>query len=140
MKGKGGLEKLIAKIEGFNSFISDMELMEVPTSNNNFTWVNAYKSLMGKLKRFLISEDLFELWNISKQRIGIHDISDHCLILLKNEVKNWGPKPFKFFNNWMEHPSFKKLVLESWTKPTSLHWNLSGLREKLKTLKGDLKS
>ncbi|KAH1209914.1 hypothetical protein GmHk_15G044314 [Glycine max] len=131
----GSREINIAKIEGFNSFISDIELMKVPTSSKKFTWVNADGSSMTRLDRFLISEDLFELWNILEQWIGRHDISDHSSILLKNE----GPKPFKFFNNWMEHPSFKKLVLESWTKPTSLHWNLSGLREKLKTLKGDLK-
>ncbi|GKV49606.1 hypothetical protein SLEP1_g56347 [Rubroshorea leprosula] len=35
-------------------------------------------------------------------------ILDYCPVLLKNEMKNWGPKPFRFFNAWLGHPEFKE--------------------------------
>ncbi|KAH1241753.1 Inositol oxygenase 2 [Glycine max] len=29
-------------------------------------------------------------------------------------AQNWGPKPFRFFNYWMEHREFKKVMAEAW--------------------------
>ncbi|KAL8536092.1 hypothetical protein ACS0TY_011649 [Phlomoides rotata] len=38
-------------------------------------------------------------------------ISDHALVLLvlENEV-NWGPKPFKIVNSWLDKKDFKSMV------------------------------
>lgn len=39
------------------------------------------------INRFLNSEELMDLWNISSQWVGLRDISNHYAIILKNDVK-----------------------------------------------------
>ena len=50
----------------------------------------------------------FKQWGL--RRLG----SDHCPVVLKEDVTNWGPKPFRFINAWILHPRFLKLVKEVW--------------------------
>ncbi|GKV40773.1 hypothetical protein SLEP1_g48376 [Rubroshorea leprosula] len=67
------------------------------------------------------------------------DISDHCPVLLKNEVKNWGPKPFRLFNAWLQHPEFKLKVAELWKTTHIQGWGGYILKQKLKETKSFLK-
>ncbi|GKU98539.1 hypothetical protein SLEP1_g11530 [Rubroshorea leprosula] len=68
------------------------------------------------------------------------DISDHCPVLLKNEVKNWGPKPFRFFNTWLQHTDFKAEVAKLWKSIEVQGWGGYILKEKLKETKLFLKN
>ncbi|KAG5099398.1 hypothetical protein JHK82_044450 [Glycine max] len=52
----------------------------------------------------------------------------------------WGAKPFKFFNFWSQHPSLKKVDLESWSQPCGVQWKLYAFKEELKALKLSLKA
>lgn len=49
------------------------------------------------------------------QIIGGRDISDLASIWLKNNRKNWGPKPFKFNNSWFNHKDFSSFVKKGWS-------------------------
>ncbi|KAK8514773.1 hypothetical protein V6N12_057669 [Hibiscus sabdariffa] len=40
-------------------------------------------------------------------------LSNHNAILLQSEAQEWGPKPFKFFNFWLEKEGFDDLVKDT---------------------------
>lgn len=35
-------------------------------------------------------------------------VSNHAALVLKEEVKDWGPKPFKFLSVWLQQKGFKE--------------------------------
>lgn len=89
-----------------------------------------------KIDRCLCSNE----WFISFPDLrleGLHrSFSDHNpLILSLEKYINWGPKPFRCFDSWVEHPEFRKLVSEEWNNLPNL-----SLYNKLKAFKGPLKS
>ncbi|KAL8515851.1 hypothetical protein ACS0TY_014523 [Phlomoides rotata] len=60
----------------------------------------------------LVNEEWIRKWlNQMLKGMG-RTISDHCPIYLQNSLRDWGPKPFKFFNVWLSHPEFKGLEME----------------------------
>ncbi|KAL8536190.1 hypothetical protein ACS0TY_011723 [Phlomoides rotata] len=54
-------------------------------------------------------------------------------------VKDWGPKPFRFFNAWLSYPRFKEFVIDKWRSYEVGGWDGFVLKEKLKRLKMDIK-
>lgn len=67
------------------------------------------------------------------------DISDHCPVWLVGEDKNWGPKPFRFNNCWLEHADFRNFVEERWCELQINGLASFILKEKMKKLKDCLK-
>ena len=67
------------------------------------------------------------------------DVSDHCPLVLKGDITDWGPKPFRFKNHWMENRKFKGVVEEAWRKYGRSGWMSLVLKGKLKGLKGDIR-
>ncbi|MCI16652.1 transposon TX1 putative protein, partial [Trifolium medium] len=67
------------------------------------------------------------------------DVSDHCLILLKYDDFDWGPKPFRFNNHWLKNSGFQKVVEETWGSTMVAGRKGFIAKEKLKRLKGSLK-
>ena len=63
------------------------------------------------------------------------DVSDHCPLILKEAGWDWGPRPFRFNNYWMEHQNFKRVVEEAWRGLGRQGWLSFVLKEKLKGLK-----
>ncbi|KAL8547830.1 hypothetical protein ACS0TY_007239 [Phlomoides rotata] len=66
-------------------------------------------------------------------------ISDHCPLIMRNSIVEWGPKPFKFFNGWIMHPDSKEFCRTKWENYRVIGWKSYSLKEKLKMLKKDLK-
>lgn len=71
--------------------------------------------------------------------MGRRELSDHCLISLKEADLARGPKPFKFFNCWLRHPGFRKLVEEWWQELHVTGCKMYILTEKLKLLRSKLR-
>jgi hypothetical protein len=90
----------------FSNFCDAMELVDIPVMGKKFTWFSSDGSAMSRLDRFLLSEGFITKEGISNQWVGDRDISDHCPIWLLSSNLNWGPKPFKFNNCWIDHPDF----------------------------------
>ncbi|GAU34402.1 hypothetical protein TSUD_217420 [Trifolium subterraneum] len=65
--------------------------------------------------------------------------SDHYPIWLECNNRNWGPKPFKFNNCWLEHPDFIPFVKASWESMDIHGRKVFILKEKLKRLKESLR-
>ncbi|KAL7202514.1 hypothetical protein ACSBR1_034063 [Camellia fascicularis] len=67
-------------------------------------------------------------------------ISDHCPLQIMEDVRDWGPKPFRFLNAWTPHPNFSQLFVSFWSNTTFAGWFDYILFQKLKHLKLILKS
>ncbi|XP_058725579.1 uncharacterized protein LOC131596860 [Vicia villosa] len=126
------------EISQFQDFITEMKLVDIPTIGGKYTWFNSNGKSMSRIDRFLLSESFIEDWNIEGQYIGARDISDHAPIWIKNNRKDWGPKPFKFNNGCLKHPDFENFVKEEWGKIVVKGRGDFCLVEKLKILKGRL--
>ncbi|MCI04221.1 transposon TX1 putative protein, partial [Trifolium medium] len=91
---------------------------------------------MSRLDRVLVSPNWYGEWgNVSLWGLK-RDVSDHCPLIVKYDGHDWGPKPFRFNNFWLNNKSFPKVVEDAWNS-----FNVSGrkgyvLKEKLKLLKG----
>ncbi|XP_057425790.1 uncharacterized protein LOC130719169 [Lotus japonicus] len=123
----------------FNRFIDDLEVMDVPLHGRKFTWFGPNGQSMSRLDRFLVSDGWTNHWPHCFQSVLVRDISDHCPLLLRSVVQNWGPKPFRVLNCWFQHPSFKKFVLDSWSSFQVQGRGIFVIKEKLKLLKAELK-
>lgn len=125
-----------SEIEAFSCFIEDMVLIDLPTIGSRFSWYNGGGTTMSRLDRFLLSEFLVRIWNISGQWIWKRDISDHCPIWMKCKNYDWGPKPFRFNNCWLKHINFAKT---KWQKCAINGIGDFILSENLKSLKSSLR-
>ncbi|XP_058762952.1 uncharacterized protein LOC131636352 [Vicia villosa] len=96
----------------FKEFIEDMELVDLPTIGGKFTLIKSNGKAMSRIDRFLLSDCFFEYWKVEGQYIGEREVSDHAPIWLKDNRKDWGPKPFKFNNMWFKHEDFDVFVEE----------------------------
>ncbi|XP_028091887.1 uncharacterized protein LOC114292179 [Camellia sinensis] len=65
--------------------------------------------------------------------------SDHSPILLMEDDRNWGPKPFKFINAWVLHPDFLDEAKRAWESSGVQGWACYIIMEKLRVLKVALK-
>ncbi|XP_071740224.1 uncharacterized protein [Rutidosis leptorrhynchoides] len=43
--------------------------------------------------------------------------SDHCPIILRDKNEDFGPKPFKMFDVWLDSKEVEKVITEAWKKP-----------------------
>jgi hypothetical protein len=94
---------------------------------------------MSRIDRFLLSEGFITSQGISGQWIGDRDISDHCPIWLIASNVNWGPKPFRVLNGWLDHPEFFSFVEKSWKSFTVKGKKAYVLKEKFRLLKDCLR-
>ncbi|CAK8563107.1 unnamed protein product [Lathyrus sativus] len=72
-----------------------MDLVDMPSSGNRFTWYSGDGNSMSKIHRFLVVDVIIDRWGVVGQTIGKRFISDYCLIWLKLCSFDWGRKPFK---------------------------------------------
>lgn len=94
---------------------------------------------MSRLDRFLLSEGWVSPWDVTAQWVGNRDVSDHCLISLQGDSTNWGPKPFRFNNCWLQNSVFFDFVVSSWVGLKVDGWKAFAFKEKLKLMKEKLK-
>ncbi|GAU25065.1 hypothetical protein TSUD_257590 [Trifolium subterraneum] len=98
----------------FNRFVEEMELIDTPVLGKKFSWFSADGKSMSRIDRFLLSDGFVSKFGITGKWIGDRDISYHCPIWLLCSSYNWGPKPFRVINGWMEHPDFFDFVETTW--------------------------
>lgn len=100
--------------------------MDLPPLGRCFTWFKADGSAMSRLDRILLSEEWLQEWPNPIQWDLNRDVSDHCLIILRYNSVNWGPKPFLiqqllaatgwFFRYGKTKLKQLKTFLKSWNK------------------------
>ncbi|CAI8593121.1 unnamed protein product [Vicia faba] len=132
-KGRGAVESR-GDMKSFEEFIGEISLVDIPCKGKKFTWYSGDGKSMSRIDRFLVADNIVNRWGVVGQLIGDRDISDHCPIWLVKDDVNWGPKPFKFNNEWFSFDSFIPFVKKEWKD-----LNVEGkgdfvLKEKLKLL------
>ncbi|XP_058756338.1 uncharacterized protein LOC131629578 [Vicia villosa] len=125
--------------ELFSEFIDKSALVDIPCKGKKFTWFSGGGKSMSRIDRFIVSSIVVDRWEVIGQAVGDRDISDHCPIWLMKDNSNWGPKPFRFNNEWFSNSSFVSFVEKEW-----LSLKLEGrgdfvLKEKLRLLKDKLR-
>ncbi|XP_068476267.1 uncharacterized protein [Phaseolus vulgaris] len=138
-KGIRGHSSQKKEIAGFNNFIQNNGWMDIPGVGKRFTWFKANGTTKSRLDRFLVSEEWLQFWPTSKQYVQQRVVSDHCALVLKSCVKDWGPKPFRTLDVWLKEPGFIAMVKVKWESYQVEGNCISALKEKLKLLKADLK-
>ncbi|GKV29210.1 hypothetical protein SLEP1_g38156 [Rubroshorea leprosula] len=134
--GSNGVSKEMVE---FNNFIHDARLVDLPLTGRKYTWYNSNGLYMSRIDRFLLSEEWLMKWNDIRQWGLKRTVSDHCPILLKEEKVDWGPKPFKFFDAWLEQPGCVEMIRNVWNSAEIKGWKGYRLKEKLKKTKKALK-
>ncbi|XP_045791747.1 uncharacterized protein LOC123886474 [Trifolium pratense] len=137
-QGSSSFSRINERME-FCQFAEAIELIDVPVAGKKFTWFSADGKAKSRLDRFLLSENFIEKGAVPGQWIGNRDISDHCPIWLLCSDVNWGPKPFKVNNCWLEHPEFKSFVVNVWEQRNIKGKKAFIIKEKLKKLKEELR-
>ncbi|CAJ2667257.1 unnamed protein product [Trifolium pratense] len=128
-----------SEVNFFREFVDDMELIDIPVLGKKFSWFSPDGIAMSRLDRFLLSEGFLKKNDVKGQWIGDRDISDHCPVWLLSSSCNWGPKPFRVINGWLEHPEFKGFVESTWKSYDIRGKKAFVLKEKLKLLRESLK-
>jgi len=88
--------------------------VELPIVGKKFTWYKSDGSAKSRLDRFLVSLEWLQMWPMSKQYVQPREVSDHCAVVAKSWVKDWGHKPFKTIDAWLSKFGFKDLVKGKW--------------------------
>ncbi|GKC31773.1 RNA-directed DNA polymerase, eukaryota [Tanacetum coccineum] len=98
----------------FNSFISNVGLLDIQLEGYSFTWAHPSATKMSKLDRFLMTNGFLSAFpHISALCLDRH-LSDHRPILLKEIISDYGPTPFRFYHSWLELPGFDDMISKSW--------------------------
>ena len=123
----------------FNCFVDRMELLDLPMQGRKFTWCNKEGGeRWSRIDRFLIDAAWlevfnFKVWGLPKM------VSDHYPIILREDLRNWGPKPFKFFNTWCTYPDFQSVAKQAWDSSAAWGWSGFKIMVKMRDLKKSLK-
>ncbi|GKV51770.1 hypothetical protein SLEP1_g58395 [Rubroshorea leprosula] len=136
---RAGCSGITREMREFDSFIHVTGLVDLPLAGRKYTWHSANGQHRSRIYRFLVSEECLQKWNDLKQWGLGRSVSDHCPLLLKNEKIDWGPKPFKFFDAWLEHPDCKEVISKVWKSVEVRGWKGFRLKEKLRETKKALK-
>lgn len=137
---KGNCPFSSSEIRDFNKFILDAGLLDIPLAGRKYTWYCSNGSATSRLDRFLISGGFLTCWPNVIQKGLPKSVSDHCPVVLFDKEINWGPKPFKFLDCWLDHPDFRNFVRNEW-KSFEVHGSASFIiKEKLKMLKNSLRA
>ncbi|KAL8501606.1 hypothetical protein ACS0TY_020933 [Phlomoides rotata] len=136
--GRGGVIDR-RDIRLFDDFISTGGLVDLQLWGRKYTWYKPDGSCKNKLDQIMVNEEWVE-WkpDLKLKSLG-RSIFDHCPLFLGQTITDWGPKPFKFFNGWVQHPDFKGFCKTKWELYSVAGWKSFSLKERLKLLKKDLK-
>ena len=100
-----------------NDCIFYCNLFDIKWTGHHLTWSNnqgGNKRICCKLDRAMVNPQWIAQFQISEAIFLDPSISDHSPILVKiANKKNFGPKPFRFINAWMDHPEFLDIIKKS---------------------------
>jgi hypothetical protein len=124
----------------FDDFLEELELIDLPLVGRRFTWFHPNGIAMSRLDRILISSSYGDLWGDFLARVLDRDVADHCSLVLRYCADDWGPKPFRFNNFWLQHKDFIDVVTNAWNSTNVDGWMGHILNIKLRSIKGAIKN
>ncbi|XP_071738762.1 uncharacterized protein [Rutidosis leptorrhynchoides] len=97
----------------FNTFIENRCLVEIPLLGRKFTRISDNGLKFSKLDRFLVSENFIISWGDVSAIALDRRTSDHSPIILRDKNEDFGPKPFKFFDIWLQCPEVEPMIIDA---------------------------
>ncbi|GKA16323.1 RNA-directed DNA polymerase, eukaryota, reverse transcriptase zinc-binding domain protein [Tanacetum coccineum] len=95
--------------------LSNTSLIDLPIGGHLYTWMNKAGTKLSKLDRFLISDEVLEIFlDISITALD-RLWSDHTPILFHILKSAFGPIPFKLYNSWLSHDGFDDVIKAAWS-------------------------
>ncbi|XP_071727431.1 uncharacterized protein [Rutidosis leptorrhynchoides] len=128
-----------SRAKRFNEFIGRNQLLDVPLGGRRFTHISNDGVKMSKIDRFLISVNFSQLWVDLSATAMDRDRSDHCPIILQDKVIDFGPKPFKIFDDWLYMDGVNSVIEQAWNEDISGNRKDCIFRNKLKRVKSALR-
>ncbi|XP_058223301.1 uncharacterized protein LOC131333018 [Rhododendron vialii] len=123
----------------FKDFINNMELMDIPMQGRKFTWTNFQDlAIHSRLDRFLLSQSFIDRFKLVQWGLP-RPISDHNPIMIADDCRDWGPKPFRFMDIWLTNPNCLKVAKEAWESCQVYGWAGFVIVQKLRAVKNRLK-
>ncbi|XP_021971905.1 uncharacterized protein LOC110867073 [Helianthus annuus] len=101
----------MSEANDFNSFTEESNLHEYSLKGHRFTFVAGDK--LSRIDRVLVNWNFFSAWPLAEYIALDRKWSDHSPLILKTMCRNFGPKPFRFFNSWLERQDFSGLVKDA---------------------------
>ncbi|KAK3210475.1 hypothetical protein Dsin_015181 [Dipteronia sinensis] len=104
-------------MRSFNSFVLQANGVNLPLHRTSFTWSNNRKSqAWARLDRFLLSPAILLWFPNMIQRSLPRCLSDHNPVIIREEIVDWGPSPFRFLNWWLEEKDMMKESIKWWSE------------------------
>ncbi|XP_071713257.1 uncharacterized protein [Rutidosis leptorrhynchoides] len=125
--------------DNFNNFINNSGLIDLPLGGKRFTRICEKTMKFSKLDRFLVSDGIFTIWPNTSSKTLDRDLSDHCPIILRNNLLDSGPKPIRVFDTWLDLKDADIVIERAWSIPTTGNRPDCIFRNKLKNVKMELK-
>lgn len=100
----------------FNRFIHEAGVQDFNMGGERFTYMSRVDAKLSKIDRFLAcSNFLSSSPNLTATALPRH-LSDHSPITLTVGRKDFGPKPFRFFNSWLLVDGIDQVVVKAWSE------------------------
>ncbi|XP_057452728.1 uncharacterized protein LOC130744569 [Lotus japonicus] len=121
-------------------FVQDSNLLDLPLNNGDYTWFSSRnEGIWSRLDRWLVSDEVLVTFSNISQSVLPWNVSDHRAVGLFFGVPDSGPKPFYYFNHWVDEEGFKELVEAWWTSAVYQGWSGYVLQQKLRGLRGKIR-
>ncbi|XP_071699029.1 uncharacterized protein [Rutidosis leptorrhynchoides] len=124
----------------FNDFIARNNLIDIPVNGKRYTHISDDGTKFSRLDRFLVNDKFMSLWDDLSIVALDRSESDHCPLILRDKVIDYGPKPFKVFDEWFCKPGVELVIKEAWVKEVRGSRMDCLFRDRLKNVKQGLKS
>ncbi|PWA52254.1 RNA-directed DNA polymerase, eukaryota [Artemisia annua] len=98
----------------FNDFVEEAGLREFDLKGLKYTYLvnRCGEFKMSRIDRVFVCDNIFNKWSNAYVRALRRELSDHTLLLLSLVDTNFGLKPFRWFDSWLERPG----CVEVWSK------------------------
>lgn len=116
----------------FHQFLHDLQVAEIPSSNGWFTWFRGESK--SKIDRLFVHPEWLRIFPDLKVSILGRSVSDHTPLLVHSQNINWGPRPFRFQDCWLQHKGCLEIVKKAWLKSSD-----EPFMSRLKLIRNDLK-
>ncbi|XP_071694908.1 uncharacterized protein [Rutidosis leptorrhynchoides] len=128
------------RAEAFSDFIKANSLIDLPLGVHLYTRISDNGLQFNKLDRFLVSENFIHQWPNIHAMVLDKKHSDHCPLILKDGNIDFGLKPIKVFDEWINHKDARDVIRKIWEKKVS-SWKPDCIfRDRLKNTKIELRN
>ncbi|XP_071714093.1 uncharacterized protein [Rutidosis leptorrhynchoides] len=102
------------KAKIFNDFIKDSSLLDLPLGGRTYTRISDNGTKFSKLDRFLVSKNFIQQWPNANVLVLDKKHTDHFPLFLKDGDIDFGPKPVKVFDEWLNQKNSHDVINAAW--------------------------